>query len=133
VLPRPKAGGEKNVPQPKAVGDHNVAQHQMATFEVAKRFMEAMVFTTTPWAIIADEKDSMVDKAWELAIQAQDRQLALAGAPLGTPSVYQLLSGPSLKIDLQTREAGRVNSVICSLIGLLMILNLETSIAKTKD
>jgi len=38
--------------------------------EVAKRFMEAIVFTMTPWPIISDEKYSMVDKAWKLAIQA---------------------------------------------------------------
>jgi hypothetical protein len=48
ALPLPKAGGDQNVLQPKAVGDHNVPQHQKATFEVAKRFMEAIVFTKTP-------------------------------------------------------------------------------------
>jgi hypothetical protein len=45
ALPLPKAGGDQNVPQPKASGDHNVPQHQQATFEVAKRFIEAIVFT----------------------------------------------------------------------------------------
>jgi len=48
MLALPKAGGDQNVPQPKAGGDHNVPQHQKATFEVAKRFMEAIVFTKTP-------------------------------------------------------------------------------------
>jgi len=44
----------------------------------------------------------MVEEAWKLAIEAQDRQEAFAGAPAGTPSVCLLPSGPSLKIDLQT-------------------------------
>ena len=44
------------LPLPKASGDHNIPQHQKATFEVAKRFMEAIVFTKTPWPIISDEK-----------------------------------------------------------------------------
>jgi len=67
--------------------------------------MEVIVFMRTPWPIISDDKYSMVEEAWKLAIEAQDRQRALAGAPAGTPSVCQLPSGPSLKIDLQTREA----------------------------
>jgi len=56
ALPLPKAGGDHNVPQPKAGGDHNVPQNQQATFEVVKRFMEAIVFTTTPWSMISDEE-----------------------------------------------------------------------------
>jgi hypothetical protein len=64
--------------------------------------MEAMVFTKTHWPIISDAKYSIVDEAWKLAMEAQDRQWALAAAPVGTPSVCQLPSGPSLKIDLQT-------------------------------
>ena len=114
ALPLPKAGGDQRVPQPKAGGGHNVPHHQKATFGVAKRFMEAIVFTKTAWPIISDEKYSMVDEAWKLAIEAQDRQRALAGAPVGTPSVCQLPGGPSLKIDLQTREAVCVYSVFCS-------------------
>jgi len=55
ALPLPKTGGDQNVPQPKAGGDHNVPQHQKATFEVAKRFMQAIVFTKTPWPIVPDE------------------------------------------------------------------------------
>jgi len=50
-LPLANAGGDQNVPQPKADGDRNVPKHQMATVEVAKRFMEAIVFTNTPWPI----------------------------------------------------------------------------------
>jgi len=74
----------------------------------------------------------MVDEAWKLAIEAQDRQRALAGAPVGTPSVCELPGGPSLKIDQQTREAVSVYSVFCSSIGLMMITP-EISIVKTKD
>jgi len=104
ALPLPKAGGEQNVPQPRAGGDHNVPQHQKATFEVAKRFMEAIVFTKPLWLNISDEKYSMVDEAWKLAIEAQDRQRAFAGAPVGTPSVCQLPGGPSLKIDPKPKK-----------------------------
>jgi hypothetical protein len=124
ALPLPKAGGDHNMPQQKrGGGDHNVPHHHKATFEVAKRFMEAMVFTKTPWPIISDEKYSMVDGAWQLAIEAQDRQRALAGAPAGAPSMCQLPGGPSLKIDPQTREAVSVYSVFCSSTGLMMMLN----------
>jgi hypothetical protein len=123
ALPLLKTGGDQNVPQPKAGGDHNVPPHQKATFQVAKRFMEAIVFTKTPWPIISDEKYSMVDEAWTLAIEAQDRQCALAGAPVGTPSVYQLPGGPSLKIDPQTRAAVSVYYGFYSSIGVAMILS----------
>jgi len=103
ALPLPKAGGDQNLPPQKpGGGDHNVPQHQKATFEIVKRFMEAIVLTKTPWPISSDEKYSMVDEAWQLAIEAQDRQRALAGAPVGAPSVCQLPGGPSLKIDPQT-------------------------------
>jgi hypothetical protein len=95
--------------------------------------MEAIVFTKTAWPIIPDKKYSMVDEAWEPAIEGQDRQRALAGAPVGTPSVCQLPGGPSLKINPQTREAVCVYSVLCSSIGLMMIIKLETYIVKTKD
>jgi hypothetical protein len=44
----------------------------------------------------------MLDKAWQLVIEAQDRQQALAGAAVGTPSACQLPGGPSLKISSQT-------------------------------
>jgi len=67
--------------------------------------MEAFVFTKTPWAIQSVGKYLIVEDAWKLAIEGQDRQRALAGAPVGTPSVCQLPGGPSLKIDQQTREA----------------------------
>jgi len=55
ALPLPKAGGDHSVLQAKAGGDHNIPQHQKTTFEVAKRFMEAIVFTKTPWPIISDK------------------------------------------------------------------------------
>jgi len=64
--------------------------------------MEAIVFTKTPWPISSDDKDSMAEEAWKVTIEARDRQQALAGAPVGTPSVCQLPSGPSFKIDPQT-------------------------------
>jgi len=99
-----------------------VPQHQKASFEVAKRLMEAIVFAMTPRLIISDEKYSMVDEAWQLAIEAQDCPRALAGAPVGMRSVCQFPSGPSLKIDPETREAICVYSVFCSSIGLVMIL-----------
>jgi len=100
-----------------------VPQHQQATFEVAKRFMEAIIFTKTPWPIISNEKYLVVDKARQLAIDAQDRQQALAGAPVGTRSVCKLPGGPSLKINPQTQDAVSVHPVFCSSIGLMMILN----------
>jgi len=134
ALPLRKAGGDHNVPQPKAGGgDHNVPQHQKATFEVATRFMEAIVFTKTPWPITSDGKYSMVDEAWQLAMEAQDHQLALAGATVGAPSVCQLPGGPSLKINPQTQDTVSVYSVFCSSIGLVMILNLKTYTVKTRD
>jgi len=67
--------------------------------------MEAIVFTKNPWPIISYEKYSMVDEAWQLAIEPQDPQRALADAPVGAPSVCQLPGCSSLKIDLHTREA----------------------------
>ena len=65
----------------------------------------------------------MVDDARHLAIEVQDRQRALAGAPVGTPSVCQLPGGLSLKIDPHTREAVSVYSVFCSSIGRMVMLN----------
>jgi hypothetical protein len=38
----------------------------------------------TPWAILSDDKFSMVKDAWKLVIEAHDRQRALAGAPAHT-------------------------------------------------
>jgi len=74
----------------------------------------------------------MVGEAWQITIEAQDRQRALAGATVGTPSLCQLAGGLSLKIHPQTREAVSVYSVFCSSIGLMMITP-EISIVKTKD
>jgi len=64
ALPLPKADGDRSVPQPEAGGDHNVPQHPYATFEVVKRFVEAIIFTKTPWPIISDEMYWIVDEAW---------------------------------------------------------------------
>ena len=129
----PKAGGDQNVPPPKAGGDRNIPQHQMDTFEIVNQFMEAVIFTNTPWPIISDEKYLMVDEAWQLAIEAQDPQQALAGAPVGAPLMSQLPSGPSLEIYPQARAAVSVYSVFCSSIELMIILNLETYIVTTQD
>jgi len=126
ALPLPKTGGDQNGLQPKAGRDHNVPQHQEATLEVAKRFIEAIMFTNNPWPIICDEKYSLVAEDWKLAIDAQDCQRALAGALVGTPSVCQLPSGPSLEIDPQTWQAVSVNSGFYSSIGVMMILNPRT-------
>jgi len=113
VLPN-KSSGLQNIPQPKASSDQNVPQHQKATFEVVKRFMKGIVLTKTPGPILSDDKYSMVEEAWKLAIEAQDCQWALAGALVGTRFLCQLPSGPSLKIDPQTRQAVSFES--CSML-----------------
>jgi len=105
ALPLRMFSGDQNVPQPKASADQNVPQNQKPNFEVAKRFMEAIVFKRTPRPISSDDQYSMVAEAWKLALEAQDRQRALAGAPVGPPSLCQLPGSPSLKIDPQTPEA----------------------------
>jgi hypothetical protein len=105
TLPQRKSSGDQHVPPPNASADQNIPQHQNATFEVAKIFMEAIVFTKTLWPILSDDKYLMVEETRKLAIDAQDRQRALAGALVGPPSVCQLPCRPSLKIDLQTRQA----------------------------
>jgi len=69
-----KSSGDQNIHQPKANSDQNVPQHQIGTFEVAKRFMEAIIFTNNPWPIVSDDKYSMVEEVWKLAIEAQDHQ-----------------------------------------------------------
>ena len=127
MLPLPKAGGEHNISRQKpGSGDYKVPQYQKATYHAAKRFMEAIVFAQTPRPIISDENYSMVDEASQHGFQAQDHQWALAGARVGIPSVCQLPGGPSLKIDPQTQDAVSVNSVFCSSIGLVMMLNPKT-------
>jgi len=105
ALPLRKSSGDQNVPQPKVSADQNVPRHQKATCEVAKRFMEAIIFTKTPWPILSNIMYLMIEEAWKLAIEAQDHQRASGGAPVGTPSFCELPGSPSLKIDPQTREA----------------------------
>ena len=104
VLPN-KSSGYQNIPKPKASSDQNIPQHHNGTFEAATRFMKAIVFRKKSWLIISDDKYSMVVEAWKLVIEAHDCQRASPGAPVGTPSVCQLPSGPCLTIDPQTREA----------------------------
>jgi len=76
--------------------------------------MEAYIFTKTAWPILSDDRYLVVEEAWRLAIEAQNHQRALAGAPVSMPSVGELPSGPSLKIDAETREA--VNLGFCSML-----------------
>jgi len=47
----------------------------------------------------------MVEEAWKLHSEAEDHQQEIAGAPEGTPSVCQLLGGPSINRDPQTQKA----------------------------
>jgi hypothetical protein len=54
-----KSSGGQNIPQPKASSDQNVPQHQKATFEIANRFMGAIIFTKTPSHKISNDKYSM--------------------------------------------------------------------------
>jgi len=108
------SSGNVNIQQPKASCDQNVPHHQKATFETAKRFMEAIVFTNNHWPILSDDKYLMVEETWKLAIEAQDHRWALAGAPVDTPSVCQLRSGPSLKMDPQMGEP--VSPEFCSML-----------------
>jgi len=82
---------------------------------------------------MSDENYLMVDESWQIAIEAQDHQPALAGVLVGTPSVYQLPCGVYLKINPQTWEAVSVYFVFYSLNGLIMILNPKKYIVKTKD
>jgi hypothetical protein len=70
VLLLRKSSGDHNVPQPKTSADQNVLQHQKATLEVVKRFMEAIVFMKTPGPILFNNKYLMVEEAWKLAIEA---------------------------------------------------------------
>jgi len=63
ALPLPMVGGDQNVTQPNSGGDHHVLRHPMATIEVAKWFMETIVFTMIPWPISSDERYLTVDIA----------------------------------------------------------------------
>jgi hypothetical protein len=101
----PMACGDQHIPQPKAGRDHNILWHQKVTLEVANQLMEANRFGKTPWPIISNEKDSMFDDSWKLAIEAQDCQWLGVGPPVGTPCVWQLPGGPFLRIDQHTQDA----------------------------
>ena len=43
----------------------------------------------------------MVEEAWKVDIEAQDHQRPLADTPVGLPSVCQLPTGLSVKINTQ--------------------------------
>ena len=68
-------------------------------------FMQAIICMKTPWPILSVDQYWMIEKAWKLPIEAQDRQRALAGAPLSRGSVCLLPGGRSLKIDSQSSNA----------------------------
>jgi len=105
ALPLCKSHGEQNLPQPKASGTQNVSQHQHATIEIAKLYMDAIVSMKPPWTILSDILYLMVEYSWKCTIEAQNRPQALAVTSVCTPWVCPLLSGLSLKRDLQTRQA----------------------------
>jgi len=133
ALQLPLARGGQNVPHPMASGDRTIPQHQKPTFEVSRCFIEAIVVTKTACEIISHEKYSMVDNPLIQVIDIQDRQWAVGGAPVCTPSVNQLPMGPSLNINLQTPEAVSANSVPSTLNGVIIIWNPKIYIVITKD
>jgi hypothetical protein len=106
----------------------------MATIEIAKRLMETIIFTTYTWPILSDDKYSMVEQAWKLAIEAQDRQWASACAHIDISSMCQLPGGRSLPKDPQTRKGA---SLECFLIRLNQIygygLPPQIYLVKTED
>jgi hypothetical protein len=69
-----KSSGDVNVPQPKASTDQNILEYQPATFGKAKRVILAILFTNVPWPILFNDKYSMIEDTWKLAIEAQDHQ-----------------------------------------------------------
>jgi hypothetical protein len=80
------------------------------------------VFTNTPGPISSDEEYRMVREACNLAIEALDGQHVFAGAPVGTPSMCQLPSGPSLTPVPQTQQSVTGYSGFYCSIGGTMIL-----------
>jgi hypothetical protein len=64
VLPN-KPCGDENVPQPKASSDQNIPQQQQATFEIAKCFINATIFTNNPQAILSDNQYLLVEAPWK--------------------------------------------------------------------
>jgi len=105
VLLLSKSSREQKVPQPKASADHNIPETQKAIGEVDKRFLESIDFTKTHWPDIIRWQVLDSWTSWHVAVEAQDCQRASAGAPVGTPSVSQLRSGPFGKITPQTQDA----------------------------
>ena len=107
----PKFSGGRNDPQYKASGDQNIPQYQKSTCELMHRFMKAIILRMSTKPILSDDKYSMVEEAWRLAIEAQNCQHAIAWAPVDSPSVCQLPSGPFPNIDPQTQTD--VNLELC--------------------
>jgi len=76
------------------------------------------MFRKTAWPILSDEKYKMVDEPCKLAIEALDGQCALAGTPVGTPSVCQLPTGPSHIINPPIQEAVSVSLINAAVLDL---------------
>ena len=64
ALPLHKSSGDQIVLPPKASPEQYIPQHPKATVEIAKRFMDAIIFTKTTWAVLSDNMYWMVDEAW---------------------------------------------------------------------
>jgi hypothetical protein len=98
------SSGDLIDPQPKASTNQNIPREHTATFLVVIWFTEAIVFTKYPSAIISDDTYSLVEEAWNLAIEAQDHHQALLRPHVGKLLVFQSPNGQSLKSDLQIQE-----------------------------
>jgi len=86
VLPLCKSSGDKNIPKPNTSADQNITQHQIGRCEVAKMFIEAIVFTKTSWPVMSYDKYWMLAEGWILAIEEYDCQRVLVGSHQCMPS-----------------------------------------------
>jgi hypothetical protein len=64
VLLQPLSREDQNAPQYKTSPEQNVPEYEQATFAVATTFMEAIVFTKTPWPILFDKKYAKLEEGW---------------------------------------------------------------------
>lgn len=99
---------------PRAVEIRKFQITKKVSFQVVKRSTEAIQFMKTPWPILSEEKYLMDEESWEVAIEEQDCQQAIAGASVGTSYVCQLPSSTSLNIDLEEHDA--VSHRICVML-----------------
>lgn len=74
--PLPLSDVDQNVPQLKASRHQSISQYLRATSDVAKRFIETIVFMKTPSPIISDDKFPMADKCQKRLNEAQNGQRA---------------------------------------------------------